>query len=118
MIEQVKNFINGQWIVAETSQYEDVPNPATGKIIAKVPMSTLTDLEQAVAVAKETFKSWSKVAVPSRARILFRYQQLLVEHWEELAKIITIENGKSIKNHTEKCNVELNVWSLQLVHLH
>ena len=96
-IEQVKNFINGQWIVAETEQYEDIPNPATGEIIAKVPMSTLIDLEQAVAVAKETFKSWSKVAVPSRARILFRYQQLLVEHWEELAKIITIENGKSYK---------------------
>lgn len=96
-IEQVKNFINGQWIVAQTDQYEDVPNPATGEIIAKVPISTINDLEQAVAVAKETFTSWSKVAVPSRARILFRYQQLLVEHWEELAKIITIENGKSYK---------------------
>ncbi|ARD47782.1 CoA-acylating methylmalonate-semialdehyde dehydrogenase [Sporosarcina sp. P33] len=94
-IEEVKNFLNGEWVSAETEQYEEVPNPATGEIIATVPISSKKDVEQAVAVAKEAFKSWSKVAVPRRARILFRYQQLLVENWSELAKIITIENGKS-----------------------
>lgn len=94
-IEEVKNFLNGEWVAAETEQYEEVPNPATGEIIATVPISSKKDVEQAVAVAKKAFKSWSKIAVPRRARILFRYQQLLVDNWSELAKIITIENGKS-----------------------
>lgn len=97
VIEQVKNFSDGKWVVSETTHYQDVPNPATGEIIARVPISTTSDLKQAVTAAKTAFKTWSKVAVPNRARLLFRYQQLLVEHWSELAEIITIENGKSYK---------------------
>ena len=52
-------------------------------------------MDQAVRTAQEAFKSWSRTPVPRRARILFKYQQLLVEHWEELARIVTLENGKS-----------------------
>ncbi|WP_186668447.1 CoA-acylating methylmalonate-semialdehyde dehydrogenase [Sporosarcina sp. BP05] len=94
-VEKVKNFINGKWVEAETDRYEEVPNPATGEIIATVPISSQKDVDQAVAIAKETFKTWSTTPVPRRSRILFKYQQLLVENWDELAKIITIENGKS-----------------------
>lgn len=92
------NFINGQWVKSTTNNYEDVPNPATGEILAEVPLSTNHDLEQAVEAAKTAFASWKKIAVPQRARILFTYQQLLVKHWDELAKLITLENGK---NYTE-----------------
>ncbi|MGK7379262.1 CoA-acylating methylmalonate-semialdehyde dehydrogenase [Planococcus sp. 1R117A] len=89
------NFIGGQWVKSTTDKYEKVPNPATGEILAEVPISTAEDLEKAVAAAKQAFKKWKKVAVPQRARILFKYQQLLIENWEALAKIITIENGKN-----------------------
>lgn len=91
----LSSFIGGQWVKSSTTQYEEVPNPATGEILAEVPISTQEDLEQAVQVAKEAFATWKKVAAPRRARILFNYQQLLVEHWDELAKLITIENGKN-----------------------
>ncbi|GMA50682.1 methylmalonate semialdehyde dehydrogenase [acylating] 2 [Alicyclobacillus contaminans] len=74
-----------------------VPNPATGETLAHVPMSTQADVDQAVAAAKRAFPSWSETPVPKRARILFRYQQLLTEHWDELARLITLENGKSYK---------------------
>lgn len=94
----LSNFINGQWVKSLTNDYMEVPNPATGEVIAEVPISTVDDLEKAVVVAKKAFASWKKVAVPQRARILFNYQQLLIEHTEELAKLITIENGK---NYTE-----------------
>lgn len=97
MTKKLQNFINGEWVDAKTDQYEQVPNPATGEILAEVPISTLEDVDAAVTVAKEAFKSWSKVAVPRRARILFNYQQLLVKHWDELATLITKENGKSFK---------------------
>lgn len=89
------NFIGGQWVKSNTESYESVPNPATGELLAEVPISTSEDLEKAVASAKEAFQSWKKTPVPQRARILFKYQQLLVDHWDELATIITKENGKN-----------------------
>lgn len=94
-VKTVKNFINGQWTESSSQKIEEVPNPATGEVIARLKVSTKDDVEQAVAAAKEAFQTWKKVAVPQRARILFRYQQLLVKHWEELAEIVTRENGKS-----------------------
>lgn len=96
-IKSVKNYINGVLIDAKTDQYQSVPNPATGEELARVPISTLEDVELAVQAAKEAFKTWSTTPVPKRARILFKYQQLLVDNWEELAKVITQENGKSFK---------------------
>lgn len=91
----LSNFIDGQWVKSVTDKYEEVPNPATGEIIAEVPISTQQDLDDAVKAAKKAFATWRKVAVPQRARILFKYQQLLTENWDELAKLITIENGKN-----------------------
>ncbi|MCT2535364.1 CoA-acylating methylmalonate-semialdehyde dehydrogenase [Aquibacillus koreensis] len=96
-VTTIKNFVGGKWIDTATSQYEKVLDPATGAIIAEVPISTKEDVAQAVAVAKEAFQSWKKVPVPKRARILFAYHQLLTEHHEELAKLVTKENGKSYK---------------------
>ncbi|OIU68700.1 CoA-acylating methylmalonate-semialdehyde dehydrogenase [Rossellomorea aquimaris] len=93
----VKNFINGKWVDAKTDHYQSVPNPATGEELAQVPISTRQDVDDAVHTAKEAFKSWSRTPVPKRARILFKYQQLLVDNWDELAKLITEENGKSFK---------------------
>jgi malonate-semialdehyde dehydrogenase (acetylating) / methylmalonate-semialdehyde dehydrogenase len=93
----LKNFIKGKWVEAQTEHYQSVPNPATGEELAQVPISTSQDVDGAVAAAKESFQSWSRTPVPKRARILFKYQQLLVENWEGLAKLITEENGKSFK---------------------
>ncbi|WP_017380630.1 CoA-acylating methylmalonate-semialdehyde dehydrogenase [Paenisporosarcina sp. TG-14] len=89
------NYIDGQWVKSTTDKYLEVPNPATGEILAEVPISTQEDLEKAVVAAKKAFSTWKKVAVPQRSRILFKYQQLLIENREELAKLITIENGKN-----------------------
>ncbi|WP_134702730.1 CoA-acylating methylmalonate-semialdehyde dehydrogenase [Ammoniphilus sp. YIM 78166] len=94
-VQMLKNYIGGRWVEATSGKVDTVPNPATGEVLARVPLSSREDLDQAVAVANEAFKSWKKVAVPRRARILFRYQQLLVENWEELARLVTLENGKS-----------------------
>ncbi|WP_426448036.1 CoA-acylating methylmalonate-semialdehyde dehydrogenase [Paenibacillus sp. S-38] len=96
VITQVlNNWIGGRWIGSESDRSEPVYNPATEEVIAQVPLSTKGDVDLAVRTAKEAFTAWSRTPVPRRARILFRYQQLLVEHWEELAKLVTLENGKS-----------------------
>lgn len=95
--EKVKNFVGGQWVDAKTEQTEPVYNPATGEVIAQVPISTKKEVDEAVKVAKEAFESWKDVPVPRRARILFKFQQLLVDNWDELARLVTIENGKNFK---------------------
>ncbi|WP_370295921.1 CoA-acylating methylmalonate-semialdehyde dehydrogenase [Rossellomorea marisflavi] len=94
-VRTVKNYIGGEWIESASENTETVYNPATGEEIAIVKLSTREEVNEAVEVAHEAFKSWSQVPVPKRGRILFKYQQLLVEHWDELAKLVTIENGKS-----------------------
>ncbi|WP_395096476.1 methylmalonate-semialdehyde dehydrogenase [Bacillus amyloliquefaciens] len=94
-IRKLKNYINGEWVESKTDQYEDVINPATKEVMCQVPISTREDVEYAVRSASEAFQTWSKTAVPRRARILFNYQQLLQQNKEELARLITLENGKN-----------------------
>lgn len=95
-VEKLKNYINGVWVESKTTQYEDIYNPATKEVIAQVPISTKEDVDYAVEVAAKAFEEWRNVPVQKRARILFNYQQLLQKNQEELARIITIENGKNL----------------------
>ncbi|WP_338450606.1 methylmalonate-semialdehyde dehydrogenase [Niallia oryzisoli] len=94
-VRKIKNFINGEWVESKTTKYEDVYNPATGEVIAQVPLSTKEDIDYAAEVAAEAFKKWRNVPVQKRARILFNFQQLLQQNKDELARLITIENGKN-----------------------
>ena len=93
----LKNYLNGQWVEAKSKDTLDVPNPATGEILAKVPISSKEDVDLAVSAAKEAFKAWKNVPVPKRARILFKYHYLLTENHEKLARLIVQENGKAYK---------------------
>jgi malonate-semialdehyde dehydrogenase (acetylating) / methylmalonate-semialdehyde dehydrogenase len=95
-IKSLKNYIGGKWVASTSNRKEIVVNPATGEAIAEIPLSNKEDVNLAVRVAHSAFESWAQTAVPKRARILFKYQQLLVEKWEELARLVTIENGKSL----------------------
>jgi malonate-semialdehyde dehydrogenase (acetylating) / methylmalonate-semialdehyde dehydrogenase len=101
-VKTLKNYIGGEWVESTSEKTEVVYNPATGEELAIVPLSTKEDVDKAVQAANEAFKTWSQVPVPKRGRILFKYQQLLVEHWDELARLVTIENGKSFaESHGE-----------------
>ncbi|MCP3742103.1 CoA-acylating methylmalonate-semialdehyde dehydrogenase [Rossellomorea sp. BNER] len=93
----LKNFINGQWEEAESHETLEVQNPATQEILATVPISTLHDVNKAVKAAKKAFELWKDVPVPKRARIFFKYHNLLTENHDELAKLIVLENGKAFK---------------------
>ncbi|ASN04331.1 methylmalonate-semialdehyde dehydrogenase [Virgibacillus necropolis] len=92
---KIKNYINGEWVESKTTKYEVVYNPATKEEIAQVPLSTKEEVDYAAEVAKKAFEEWKNVPVQKRARILFNYQQLLQNNKEELARLITIENGKN-----------------------
>ncbi|HEX7056690.1 MAG TPA: CoA-acylating methylmalonate-semialdehyde dehydrogenase [Bacilli bacterium] len=97
MAQILQNWIGGVWTNSRSAQNEPVYDPATEEVLAYVPFSTKEDVDAAVESARNAFQTWSRTPVPRRARILFRYQQLLVEHWDELAKMVTKENGKNYK---------------------
>ncbi len=93
----LRNYINGEWVAATSTETLEVPNPATGEILARVPISSKEDLDLAVKAASEAFKTWRDTPVPKRARILYKYHYLLTENHEKLAQLIVQENGKSYK---------------------
>ena len=95
MTRILKNYINGTWVSSSSSQTEAVYNPATEEVLAEVPLSTKEETAHAIEEAQKAFKSWEKVSIPVRGRYLFKFQNLLIDNKEELARLITIENGKS-----------------------
>lgn len=97
-VKRVKNHIDGQWVESTGKEVETVPNPANGQTIAYVPLSTKEDVKQAVEAAKRAYETWSEVPVPNRTRMLYKYLQLLQENKDELAQIITLENGKTLRD--------------------
>jgi len=94
-VKTLKNFIGGEWIESK-GEIRDVVNPATGKTIARVPISTKDEIDAAVEAAKEAFSDWRATPPVARARYLFRLKELLEEHFEEVSRIQTQEHGKTI----------------------
>src|SRR5262245_3800692 len=76
----LENFINGKWVKSGGSTLLDVKNPATGEVLAKVPLSTSEDVDAAVASALAAFPAWSATPPVQRARYLFKLKSLFDEH--------------------------------------
>src|SRR5512140_2876774 len=96
MMKRVKNYINGAWVASKSENTRPVLNPATNEPLAEVPLSTAADVDRAVEAAQETFDEWRTTPPYTRARAMFKFKNLLEEHFEELARIVVIENGKTI----------------------
>ncbi|MEA3230864.1 MAG: aldehyde dehydrogenase family protein, partial [Thermodesulfobacteriota bacterium] len=92
---KVKMLINGRFVDSGTSRWEDIPNPATKEVLATVPFSTADEIEEAVAAAREAFKTWKKTPVPTRARLFLRFQELIRKNMDRLAASVTAELGKT-----------------------
>ncbi|MDM1044616.1 CoA-acylating methylmalonate-semialdehyde dehydrogenase [Myroides sp. 1354] len=95
MTQKINLYINGAFTASTATAYLPVENPATQEIIAEVPLTTLSEIDQAIALAGEAFKTWKEVATPERARLFLKYQHLLKEHQKEIAEILATENGKT-----------------------
>jgi malonate-semialdehyde dehydrogenase (acetylating) / methylmalonate-semialdehyde dehydrogenase len=92
----VLNFIGGEWSRPASGPGLDVINPATGDVLAVSPAGGIADVESAVAAASEAFPRWRAVPPAERVQYLFRFKMLLEEHFDEIARIITRENGKTL----------------------
>jgi malonate-semialdehyde dehydrogenase (acetylating)/methylmalonate-semialdehyde dehydrogenase len=92
---ELKNFVDGE-LVESRGELKDVVNPASGKVVARVPISTKEDHDDAVKAAEEAYLDWRCTPPVARARCLFRLKELLEENFEELSRIQTMEHGKTI----------------------
>ncbi|MCC5635055.1 CoA-acylating methylmalonate-semialdehyde dehydrogenase [Nostoc sp. CHAB 5844] len=95
-IPTLPNYINGQWLTSSATEYLDVINPATSEILAKVPLSSASEVNQAAVAAATAFVSWRRTPATERVQYLFKLKNLLEEHFEDLARIITQECGKTL----------------------
>lgn len=91
-----KAYVGGEWIDAPDGKTQDVSNPATGKILGTVPVLGADQVRQAVAVAEKAQKIWKKRTAKERSAILMRWFDLMMENQEDLAAIMTAEQGKSL----------------------
>ncbi len=92
----LKNYVGGEWVGSASSELLDVHNPTTDEVIARVPLSTAEEVSRAVAAAREAFQEWRETPAVVRSRYFFRLKALLEEHFEDLARTITVEHGKII----------------------
>lgn len=90
------NFIDGRWTAAANGATFEDRNPATGDVLGEFPLSTLDDVERAIAAAKSAFVRWRRYPAPRRAEILFRAGEEMVRRKEELAHALVMEMGKGI----------------------
>jgi malonate-semialdehyde dehydrogenase (acetylating)/methylmalonate-semialdehyde dehydrogenase len=92
----LKNYIDGKWVASKSKELRDIVNPATGEVIAKVPMSTVEETNEAVEAANAAFERWRRTIPVTRARYFFEMKTLMEENFEKLAQWVVKENGKTI----------------------
>ena len=90
------NLIDGQSVPSTSKELIDVTDPATNNAIAQVPQSTPSELESAVASAKTAFESWRNVPIQQRQRVMLKYQDLIRQYTDDIANLITLEQGKTL----------------------
>ena len=94
MPEKLKYFCNGQYVESKTDVYYDLHNPSTGEVTGFAPCCTVDEVNEAIAAAKAAYPAWSATPAIKRSQVLFKVRDLLIEHMEELTRLVAEENGK------------------------
>lgn len=95
--EKLLNYIDGAWTEPSRCEYADVHNPATGEVLAIAPLSPAENVDRAALAAQSAFAEWRRVPATGRVQYLFKLKVLLEDNFEELARTITLENGKILE---------------------
>src|SRR5947208_2281272 len=97
-VRKLKFFVNGSWEESSGGSLHPVTNPATGAVIAQVPYATAADVDRTARAAHAAFLKWRDVPVVDRVQVLYRYKTLLDKYANDLAAILTSENGKTTED--------------------
>ncbi|MDI1299508.1 NAD-dependent succinate-semialdehyde dehydrogenase [Methylotenera sp.] len=89
-------LLAGQWVSADSGETISVTNPATGSVVASVPLMRRAEAERAIVAAEVAQKSWKTLTAAARAAILKRWFDLIILHKEDLAQLLTAEQGKPL----------------------
>jgi len=94
-LTKVPNFVNGGWVDSSATEWIDVTNPATGEVIAQTPLGSAAEAAAAVEAAAAAFPAWRRTPPEDRIQPLFKLKHILEDQIEDLARILTQENGKT-----------------------
>jgi len=98
-VRELSHFIGGKQVRGESGgRFGEVFNPTTGTLSAKVALASKAEVERAIATAKEAFAGWSETSPLTRARVMFRFKELIERHMDELALLIANEHGKVLSD--------------------
>ena len=97
-------FIGGEWAAAQSGATFEVFNPATGEVVDSVPKGGREDVKRAVDSAREAYRKWSEVPAIERSRILIRIAETIKNNAEELARSLTVEQGKPMGESRSEIN--------------
>jgi len=93
-----KLFIDNEFVESKTKEWVDLYNPATQDLVTRVPCATQDEMKAAAASNERAFRGWADTPITQRVRVMFKLQQLINDHMEELAHSITTENGKTLND--------------------
>ncbi len=96
MSNQLSNYVNGQWSRGAAGNFADVINPANGERLAEVPLGNGEDVTAVIEAAEAAFPAWRRTPPEERIQYLFKLKQLLEDNIEEIARLVTQENGKTL----------------------
>jgi malonate-semialdehyde dehydrogenase (acetylating)/methylmalonate-semialdehyde dehydrogenase len=99
----------GKWIEPKSSRFGDVFNPSTGQVIARVPLCDAQQTGEVVEAAAAALPAWADTPVVERARVMFRFRELLHQHFDELAALVTREHGKTLAESRAEINRGIEV---------
>src|SRR5881409_762216 len=93
---RIPHFIGGEWVNSKSTEWQDLVNPATHASLGKVPLADVAEVNAAIEAAATAFPEWRRTPPEDRIQPLFKLKMLLEEHLDELGRLITIENGKTL----------------------
>ncbi len=96
-MNELKNYYNAAWQTSQATIYQDVRNPATDEVLARVPLTPPAEVDAIAQSAQTAFGGWRRTPMTARIQYLFKLKVLLEEHLDELARLITLENGKILE---------------------
>ena len=98
MATTLRHIISGKPVSGTSGRFGDVFNPATGAVACKVPLASADETRHAIQAAKAAFPAWADTPLMKRARVFFRFRDLVEKHKDELARLIVAEHGKVLSD--------------------
>src|SRR5262249_27726889 len=95
-VDTARMFVGGRWEEGNSGRSGEVFNPSTGRGVARVPFASADDVDPAVRAAADALPAWAETPAVERARVLFRFREVLAAAAEELARLVTREHGKTL----------------------